>query len=125
MSSAEDLASLIFQPDFELEEVGNDLEVTCALNGVVANKAKFEFDIWVKKPKPKDHIGPYKPKPSKLEAPDEIIQLSGQSYKFVWKDFPVDAHSRYQLKYKIDLYGDSKIKIPGRYDKDGWIEEWL
>lgn len=57
--------------------------------------------------------------------PDEITQLSGQAYKFIWKDFPVDKHSRYKMKYKVDLYGNDEIKIPGRYDEDGWIEQWL
>ena len=124
-TSSEDLASLIFQPDFDLEEKDSDLEVTCSLNGIVSNQAKFEFQLWVLQPRPENHIGRYRPKLIKLNMPDEITQLSGQAYKFIWKDFPVDKHSRYKMKYKIDLYGNGEIKIPGRYDEDGWIEQWL
>lgn len=60
-----------------------------------------------------------------IGAPDVIHSDSDQVVKFIWKDFPVNNHSSYRVKYKIDLYDDGKIKIPGRYDKDGWIEEWL
>jgi len=86
---------------------------------------EFGFQIWVRESRPQGCIGHFRPKHKKLDAPDEIVQLSGQTYKFIWKGFPIDHHSRYKLKYKVDLYGDNKITIPGRYDKDGWAELWL
>jgi hypothetical protein len=61
----------------------------------------------------------------KLGSPDEIIQLNGHEVQFVWKNIPVDQYNRYLAKAKVDLYGDGSLTVPGRYDDDGWLEEWL
>ena len=44
---------------------------------------------------------------------------------FEWDKVPVNQIDRFLIKYKVDVYGDNSLMIPGRYDKDGWAELWL
>lgn len=62
--------------------------------------------------------------PAKVEI-DEVVQLNGHEVQFVWKDISVDQYNRYLAKVKVDLYGDGNLTVLGRYDDDGWLEEWL
>lgn len=92
---------------------------------VVANQAKLQFKILIRKSMPVNNYGRTRFKTVDIGAPDIVDPGNGQIVKYIWKDFPVDKYSSYRVEYKIDLYGDGKIKIPGRYDRDGWSEEWL
>lgn len=41
------------------------------------------------------------------------------------ENVPIDGSDRFLMKYKVDIHGDKTLKVPGRFDEDGWAEIWI
>jgi hypothetical protein len=98
------------------------INVNCYLNGLMSDISGFEFELWVRHKAVNRHK---KAKLEKLPIPNSITKINGQNWVFEWDKVPVNQSDRFLIKYKVDVYGDNSLMIPGRYYKDGWAELWL
>ena len=129
-SSVEDLASIIYEPRIKMNELDGlsfnnqerTINVNCYLNGLMSDFSKFEFELWVRHKAVNRHKSP---KLEKLSIPSSITKINGQNWVFEWDKVPVKQSDRFLIKYKVNVYGDNSLMIPGRYDNDGWAELWL
>ena len=129
-SSVEDLASIIYEPRIKMNELDGlsfynqdrTINVNCYLNGLISDVSKFEFELWVRHKAVNRHKSP---KLEKLSIPSSITKINGQNWVFEWDKVPVKQSDRFLIKYKVNVYGDNSLMIPGRYDNDGWAELWL
>ena len=120
----------MFEPRIKMDDLDGlginrerrNIVVNCHLNGLVTDHAIFEYELLIRHKAVNRHS---KAKLEKLPIPDNIQRISGQHWVFKWNDIPLDRGDRFLMKYKVDVHGDNALKVPGRFDEDGWAELWL
>jgi hypothetical protein len=126
-SAASDLASIIHKPQFELIEIEGltdtrivkPFSIKVNLNGLQTSLAKIQVECWVLK-EDKRH--------GKIGAPNTINMPNKESagaWLYEWNGIYLNEDDKLYIKYKIDVNGDGKIKLPNAFDADGWEEVWL